>query len=280
MYEAHYGLNQLPFTLTPNTSLFHGLVPHYEAIQTILAAIKMGEGVMKVTGEVGTGKTLVCRMLINQLPSNIELVYLPNPVMSGHELRQAMAKELWLDTSGDGSALVDRIHEKLIDLQTEGRTVVVLIDEAQALSDETLETLRLFGNLETDYKKLMQIVLFGQPELNERLSQHHLRQFRQRITFTADLRSLSLSETAAYIDFRIEQSGGNTNLFPLSFKKSIWHASSGIPRVINKICHKALLLSFTQQRTVLTRDDLYHAIVDTSDTLKPKYRFPLLWGWS
>jgi MSHA biogenesis protein MshM len=280
MYEAHYGLSQLPFTLTPNTSLFHGLIPHYEAIQTVLAAIKMGEGVMKVTGEVGTGKTLVCRMLINQLPADIELIYLPNPVMDGHELRQAMAKELWLDTSGDGYALLDRIHEKLIDLQAEGKSIVVLIDEAQALSDETLETLRLFGNLETDYKKLLQIVLFGQPELNDRLMQHNLRQFRQRITFSADLRALSLSETVAYIDFRIEQSGGRKSLFPLSYKKAVWIASGGIPRVVNKICHKALLLGFTHHRSALIRDDIYHAIVDTSDTLKPKYRFPLLWGWS
>ena len=161
MYESHFGLKQLPFTLTPNTSLFHGLLPHYEAIQTVLSAISMGEGVIKVTGEIGTGKTLVCRMLMNQLPSNVELLYLPNPVMNGHELRQALAKELRIEQHGDDIALTDRIHEKIIELQALGKTAVVFLDEAQALSDEALETLRLFGNLETDYKKLLQIVLFG-----------------------------------------------------------------------------------------------------------------------
>lgn len=279
MYEAHFGLKQLPFTLTPNTSLFHSLSPHYEAIQTVLSAISMGEGVIKVTGEIGTGKTLVCRMLMNQLPSSIELLYLPNPVMNGHELRQALAKELWLEQHGDDIALTDRIHEKLIDLQMEGKTAVVFIDEAQALSDEALETLRLFGNLETDHTKLLQIVLFGQPELDERLQQHHLRQLRQRITFSAYLRALNLNETAAYIEFRMKGAGAKQNPFSLSQMKTIWKATSGVPRLINQVCHKSLLISFSEQADCISQKSVFHAILDTTDTAKPKYYFPLFWGW-
>ena len=279
MYEQHFGLKQLPFTLTPNTSLFHGLLPHYEAIQIVLSAISMGEGIIKVTGEIGTGKTLVCRMLMSQIPIDVELLYLPNPVMNGYELRQALAKELWLEQDGDGIALTDRIHEKLIDLHAKGKAVVVFIDEAQALSDEALETLRLFGNLETDYSKLLQIVLFGQPELDERLKQYHLRQLRQRITFSATLRVLNVSETVAYIEYRMNKSGCEHNLFTLSQMKAIWRASNGVPRIINQICHKSLLISFAEQLDVVSSKSVFNAILDTIDAIKPKYYFPKFWGW-
>ncbi|MCP3698723.1 MAG: AAA family ATPase [Aliivibrio sp.] len=279
MYEQHFGLKQLPFTLTPNTSLFYGLPPHYEAIQTVLSAISMGEGVIKVTGEIGTGKTLVCRMLMSQLPMNVELLYLPNPVMNGRELRQALAKELWLEQEGDSTALTELIHEKLIDIQAEGKSAVVFIDEAQALSDEALETLRLFGNLETDYTKLLQIVLFGQPELDQRLQQHHLRQLRQRITFSVKLRSLNVNEAVAYITYRMKESGAQVNLFTLTQMKAVWRASSGVPRLINQICHKALLISFAEQLDKVSKKAVFNAILDTTDTIKPKYYFPKFWGW-
>ncbi|MGR6833074.1 ExeA family protein [Aliivibrio wodanis] len=279
MYEQHFGLKQLPFTLTPNTSLFHGLLPHYEAIKMVLSAISMGEGIIKVTGEIGTGKTLVCRMLMSQLPANVELLYLPNPMMNSHELRQALAKELWIDQDGDGIALTDRIHDRLIDLQAEGKTAVVFLDEAQALSDEALETLRLFGNLETDYTKLLQIVLFGQPELDERLQQYHLRQLRQRITFSATLRALNISETVAYINYRMSESGCENNPFTLSQMKAIWRASSGVPRLINQLCHKALLISFSEELDKISQKSVFNAILDTTDTVKPMYYFPKFWGW-
>ncbi|MDD9157383.1 AAA family ATPase [Aliivibrio sp. S4TY2] len=279
MYEQHFGLKQLPFTLTPNTSLFHGLPPHYEAIQTVLSAISMGEGVIKVTGEIGTGKTLVCRMLMSQLPMNVELLYLPNPVMNGRELRQALAKELWLEQEGDGTALTELIHEKLIDIQAEGKSAVVFIDEAQVLSDEALETLRLFGNLETDYTKLLQIVLFGQPELDERLQQYHLRQLRQRITFSAKLRSLNVNEAVAYITYRMKESGAQVNPFTLSQMKAVWRASSGVPRLINQICHKALLISFSEKLDKVSKKAVFNAIIDTTDTIKPKHYLPKFWGW-
>jgi len=277
MYQTFYGFNQAPFALTPNTELFQGLPPHYEAIQTVLSAVEMGEGVIKVSGEVGTGKTMVCRMLINQLAEQVALVYLPNPQLSADELRLAVAKELGIEVGGD--SLVDSIHAKLLELHKQGRQVVALIDEAQGLSNEALEAIRLFGNLETEQAKLMQIVLLGQPELDSRLEQHHLRQLRQRISFSANLRSLSMAETFAYIDHRLQVSGGNAKLFDKSVKKAIWKASKGVPRLINQVCHKALLLAYTQQETHVQNQHVFDAINDTLDTLKPKFKTPVLWGW-
>lgn len=161
---------------------------------------------------------MVCRMLVNHLKDCTALIYLPNPVLSGTDLRHAVAKELDL-TIYNEATLVDNIQHKLIDLHNSGLRVVAILDEAQALSDEALETLRLFGNLETEDKKLLQIVLFGQPELDARLEAYHLRQFRQRITFSSTLRSLTLDETVAYIDNRITKSGGNPELFSLNQKR-------------------------------------------------------------
>lgn len=278
MYQSFYGFNQAPFSLTPNTELFQGLPPHYEAIQTVLSAIEMGEGVIKVSGEVGTGKTMVCRMLINQLADQVALVYLPNPQLSAEELRLAVVKELAIVISEEES-IVDAIHAKLLELHKQGRRVVALVDEAQCLSDESLETIRLFGNLETEQAKLMQIVLLGQPELDSRLEEHHLRQLRQRISFSANLRSLSMAETFAYIEHRLQISGGNAKLFDNTVKKAIWRSSRGVPRLINQVCHKSLLLAFTHKDTHVQNSHVFDAINDTLDTLKPKFKKPVLWGW-
>ena len=278
MYQGFYGFEQPPFALTPDTELFHGLPPHYEAIQTVISAVGMGEGVIKVTGEVGTGKTMVCRMLINQFPDAVQLVYLPNPVLSGNELKQAIARELEIPEPEQGT-IVDTIQAELLAIHARGRQVVALIDEAQALSDEALETLRLFGNLETEEKKLLQLVLLGQPELDTRLAQHHMRQFRQRITFSAGLRPLSVAEVVAYITHRIEMSGGKAELFTLAQKKAIWKASRGIPRLINQICHKALLVAFSVRSETVQNKHLFAAFHDTYDARKPLFYTPVLWGW-
>lgn len=239
----------------------------------------MGEGVIKVTGEVGTGKTMVCRMLVNHLKNCTALIYLPNPVLSGADLRHAVAKELDLTVENEAS-LVDNIQHKLIELHNSGLRVVAIIDEAQALSDEALETLRLFGNLETEDKKLLQIVLLGQPELDARLEAYHLRQFRQRITFSSTLRALTLDETVAYIDNRIAKSGGNPELFSLNQKKAICRSSLGIPRLINQLCHKALLLSFSESKKSIDNQHLFSAMHETYDVCKPKFKTPILWGWN
>lgn len=279
MYLEHFGLENLPFHLTPDTELFLGLEPHYEAIQTVMAALSMGEGLIKVTGEVGTGKTMVCRVMAKLFEPHIQLVFVPNPALNGEQLRAAVATELGIEKT-EFASIVDDVQRRLIDLTVQGKQVVVMIDEAQALSDDALEVLRLFGNLETEQRKLLQIVLFGQPELDERLAQHHLRQFRQRITFSAELRGLTLDETVAYIDNRLSKVGGNPCLFSLSHKKAVWRASKGYPRLINQICHKTLLIACSQKLVRVTNHQLYTAIHDTYDSCKPKFKSPLLWGWS
>jgi len=280
MYLTHFGFTQHPFHLTPDTGLFLGLEPHYEAIQTVSAALQMGEGVIKVTGEVGTGKTMVCRMLLAHLNDYVELIYLPNPVLNGDDLRKAIATELQIDSSYSSVGLVEAIQARLIEHHRGGKRVVALLDEAQALSDEALEVLRLFGNLETEQTKLLQLVLIGQPELDERLEQHHLRQFRQRITFSAKLRPLDMSETVAYIENRLTKSGCEKKLFNLGQKKAIWKSCQGIPRLINQVCHKALLLAFYEREQQVKNQHLYAAIHDTYDTCKPKFKAPVIWGWS
>ncbi len=279
MYLEHFGFEQLPFTLTPKTELFLGLGPHYEAIQTVNTALELGEGLIKVTGEVGTGKTMVCRMMVRHFPPHVQLVYLPNPALNGDELRVAIAAELGI-VDQPISSLVEQIQRRLIALAKEGKQVVVFVDEAQALPDDALEALRLFGNIETEDNKLLHIVLIGQPELDERLQQHHLRQLRQRITFSASLRPLNLDEAVAYIDNRLEKAGGQATLFSLTQKKSIWLASQGIPRLINQICHKAMVIAYSKGSQQITNKYLFDAVHDTYDSRKPKFKTPMLWGWN
>ncbi len=279
MYQAFFGFHTPPFALTPNTALFHALPPHYEALNTVLSAVKMGEGVVKVTGEVGTGKTMVCRMLLNQFSSDTGLIYLPNPAASGEALYRLIAHDLGVEAHSTND-LVNVIQEKLLALSAMGQHVVALLDEAQAMSDEALESLRLLGNLETEDRKLLQIVLFGQPELDERLASHHMRQLRQRITFNARLRPLSLSEGCAYIQYRIKESGGSEALFPLSQRKAIWKAAKGIPRLVNQICHKTLLLAYSSSSNKINNRHIYEAIYDTYDAVKPRHYKPYFWGWN
>ncbi len=279
MYLPHFGFRVQPFSLTPNTEMFLGLAPHYEAMQTILAAIKMGEGVIKVTGEVGTGKTMVCRKLIEHIESYVELVYLPNPVLNGEQLQLAVAREMGIK-SEDSSNIVSLIHEHLIQIHSSGRRCVLIVDEAQSLPPEALEALRLLGNLETHQHKLIQLVVFGQPELDERLATHELRQFRQRITFCCALRPLSLDEAVAYIDNRLKVAAGGIDIFSLEQKKAIWRSAAGIPRLINQISHKALLAAFNDDCHATKNQHVYQAMHDTFDACKPKFKTPVFWGWS
>ncbi|GEM75941.1 ExeA family protein [Vibrio sagamiensis] len=279
MYLSHFGLRIFPFSLTPNTDMFLGLLPHYEAIQTIIAAVKMGEGVIKVTGEVGTGKTMVCRKLMEYIEPYVKLVYLPNPILDGKQLQFAVAQELGLKNI-DYLNVVPLIQEKLIDHHSQGQKTVLIVDEAQALSSEGLETLRLLGNLETRQHKLIQLVLFGQPELDARLEQPEMRQFRQRITFNCWLRTLSVEEGVAYINYRLDKAGSSGHIFSTDQKKAIWRSAMGTPRLINQISHKALLSAFHDHCTLLKNQHVFLAIHDTYDACKPKFKTPIFWGWS
>ncbi|MGF1680616.1 ExeA family protein [Photobacterium minamisatsumaniensis] len=281
MYLSHFGLTSAPFALTPNTQFFHALPPHLEAITTTLAALEMGEGIIQISGEVGTGKTLVCRMIINQLPAHFELAYLPTPAACGNELRMALAKELNIDSTGDTATLTERLHQALLERKAKRKSVVLILDEAQALSDEVLEVIRLLGNLETEHEKLLHIILLGQPELDQRLAQHHMRQFRQRITFRSCLRELELAEAVAYIEHRLNSVSKQEyqSLFSLAQYKEIWTASYGIPRLINQLCHKALIAACSDNRLKVSRHDVLLAIKDTLGARQPRWTYPVLWGW-
>ncbi|MEI6859482.1 MAG: AAA family ATPase [Shewanella sp.] len=269
MYQQHFGLTETPFSLTPNTEFFFGLAPHVEALQVLQIALQTGEGFIKVTGEVGTGKTLICRKLINELPPKFHCAYLPNPYLSPAELRWAVALELGLKYSAgiDQMQLTGLIQQQLLALCANGHSIVLVLDEAQAIPDESLEALRLFTNLETETRKLLQVVLFAQPELDERLNQHRFRQLRQRITFCYCLRPLTLDEASAYIQHRLTVAGHvGQSLFSYKNTRVLAIASKGIPRLINVLAHKALLLSFGEGTERVEYRHIRDAIIDTKDT--------------
>lgn len=266
MYLYHFGLTELPFTLTPNTNFFLALEPHNEALAVLMTALKTGEGFIKVIGEVGTGKTLLCRKLLNEIPEHFVTAYIPNPYLNPDELRRAVAIELGVKQAQRMSVqlLTQRIQSRLLELHRKGHSVVLILDEAQALPEESLEALRLFTNLETETRKLLQVVLFAQPELDQRLAQSNFRQLRQRITFSYQLRAMKAAEVQQYIQYRLQVAGyKGAELFSASLCKKITKASQGIPRLVNILCHKMLMLSYGQGNYQMTKKQLSAAVKDT-----------------
>ena len=280
MYKAHFGLTEVPFGLTPNTQFYHPLEPHFEALQVLTTALAAGEGFIKVTGEVGTGKTLICRKLLNELSDNYVIAYLPNPYLTPNEIRAAIASELSIDASLDQHQLTEALNHRLIALSAEDKQVVLLIDEAQVLPHETLEALRLISNLETESKKLLQVVLFGQPELDTRLQQDNLRQLRQRITFSYQLRPLLANETSSYVEHRLTVSGyRGAPLFEAKALRLLHQASGGIPRLINILAHKCLMLSYGENVRNINTKLVKLAIQDTESAMQPRnLRLPIMAG--
>jgi MSHA biogenesis protein MshM len=269
MYLYHFGLTELPFTLTPNTAFYVGLEPHNEALAVLLTALKTGEGFIKVVGEVGTGKTLLCRKLLNEIPEHFVTAYIPNPYLKPDELRRAVAVELGVKQAQRMSLqlLTQRIQQRLLELHNEGHSVVLILDEAQALPEESLEALRLFTNLETETRKLLQVVLFAQPELDARLATTKFRQLKQRITFSYRLRPMTTLEVQRYIQHRLQVAGyKGAALFSNALAKKVAKVSQGIPRLVNVLCHKMLMLSYGQGQYQLTNQHLSSAIKDTEST--------------
>ncbi|MDM7859145.1 AAA family ATPase [Alteromonas sp. ASW11-36] len=276
MYLYHFGIKELPFTLTPNTQYFFGLPSHQEALQVLTTALKTGEGFIKVTGEVGTGKTLICRKLLNELPDHFVSAYIPNPMLSPSELRRAVATELGVELTenSDQQEFTQRIQQRLIDIHQQRQSVVLIIDEAQALPVESIESLRLMTNLETESRKLLQVVLFGQPELDEKLGLPELRQLKQRITFSYSLRLMDADQVHQYVQHRMRIAGySGVELFDRRCAEALFRASQGTPRVVNVLCHKALMLAYGQGRNKIETADIRAAIADTeaAHALKPTY---------
>ncbi len=280
MYLAHFGLRAAPFGLTPNTEFYFGLPPHEEALEVLRVALTQGEGFIKVTGEVGTGKTLLLRKLLGELGANHQVAYLPNPYLNPDELRQALALELGIGVSAQDLVVTDAIQRRLIELRQAGRPVILLLDEAQAIPDTTLEAIRLFGNLETESSKLLQVVLFGQPELDRRLAEPGLRQLRQRITFSYRLRPLLLDETRAYLEYRLQVSGYlGAPLFSPRALARLWRAGRGIPRLINILAHKSLMLAYGRGERLVRPQHVRIAMTDTDDVIaRYPYGYWLLGG--
>ncbi|EGM76643.1 type II secretory pathway, component ExeA (Putative ATPase) [Rheinheimera sp. A13L] len=267
LYLRHFGLQQTPFSLTPNTAFYVDLPQHHEALEVLTTALNVGEGFIKVTGEVGTGKTMLCRKLMNEAPDDWVIAYIPDPYLSPVELRWAFATELGLKQSDtiDNQQLVQLLQHCLVALAAEGKRVVLIIDEAQALPDDTLEALRLLTNLETEQRKLLQVVLFGQPELDKRLASYKFRQLRQRVSFSYFLRGMSYYEVQAYISARVDIAGVRQPLFSPGALKAIWKYSRGIPRLVNVLSHKGLMLAFGENKLQVDTRHLRYAAKDTED---------------
>lgn len=268
MYESFFGLREKPFALTPNTEFLVQLAPYQACLNLLRVALDEGEGFIKVSGEVGTGKTLLCRALLNQLdPARYQVAYLPNPCLTPLELRQALARELHVGAllKADHSGLLDDLlTRRLIELAAAGMSVVVLIDEAQALPEETLEALRLLTNLETERTKLLQVVLFGQPELDATLERHEFRQLRQRITFSYRLRALDTTDVRRYLQERLAVAGYRGEpLFSDAAVRRLVQGSGGIPRLLNILAHKSLMVAYGQGRRQIGPAQVARAIADT-----------------
>lgn len=278
IYLQYFGLEKAPFSLTADPQFYIDFIPHKEALEVITTALSFGESILKITGEVGTGKTLLCNKLQQELAEQYLICTIDNAYLSAHELRCLLANKIGVDKAefDEQFLLTEKIKERLLVLLNEGRKVLVLVDEAQALPDATLEALRLFSNLESDATKLLQVVLFGQPELDVRLADNKLRQLRQRITFSYQLRALSDNEIEHYISERLKQAGyRGARLFSRSVCRKISQASRGIPRLINVLAHKVLILSYGQQDYKITPKLVKEAVTDTEDA----YALPSMSKW-
>ena len=265
MYLYRFGMKKLPFGLTPDTSFFCPMPTHVEALNVLHFAIESGEALVKVIGEVGTGKTLLCRLLLNELEGKRTTAYIPYPKLSSRELKFALAKELGIRISATcrEDQLSQRIQTRLINLNKQSGPVVLLIDECQVFDEEGLETLRLFTNLETEQQKLLQIVMFGQPELDETLKRKSLRQIKQRIAFSYQLTSLNFCQVTSYVCHRLKTAGHLPIPVSAAAGYLIYHYSKGVPRLVNILCHKALLLAFGQDKRKISASNIVSAARDT-----------------
>ena len=255
MYTEYYHFHEKPFGLTPNPAYLFLGESHREALNHLNFGIQQKEGFILITGDVGTGKTTLCRTLLSQLKNGYQTAYIFNPVLSLKDLLKNILEELG-ETVKPGKTkrdLIVWINQRLLDFYRQGIKTVLIIDEAQDLSSEVLENIRLLSNLETTRDKLLQIVLVGQPELEKKLSLHSLRQLNQRITIRYHLKALTFEETRDYIHHRIIIAGNAASVrFDDSAVRVIYRLSRGIPRLINQLCDRALLAGYVAQRRDIT----------------------------
>jgi MSHA biogenesis protein MshM len=272
LYLEHFGLNELPFSITPDTSFTVITRSHQEGLNTLLVALASGEGFIKITGEVGTGKTLLCRRLLQAMPENGVSAYLPNPYLAPRTLLLALAEELKVPVPADcdDHHLLQSVNNTLLEHAAAERPVIVCIDEAQAMPLETLESLRLLSNLETEKRKLLQIVLFGQPELDRKLAEPSVRQLLQRIAFHYHLHGLDRHEVAAYLAHRLRVAGyRGEGVFAPRSVRALHRASRGTPRLLNILAHKSLLAAYGDGRHAVKVEHIRRAVADTEGASSP-----------
>ena len=265
LYLEHFGLAEPPFRITPHTDFFFDGADRGATLDALIYAILHDEGIVKLSGEVGSGKTMLCRVLMERLPPHVETIYLATPSLARDEILHAIADDLELRLTHERTTVALReLQEHLIRLYGAGRRVVVLIDEAHVMPEETLEQVRLLSNLESNRHKLMQLVLFGQPELDATLAKPSLRQLRDRITHAFRMRPLSEPEVAKYVSFRMRAAGyRGPDVFALGALVRVARASGGLTRRINILADKSLLAAFTQNVHAVTERHVRAAIADS-----------------
>ena len=264
MYLEHFGLREAPFRITPHTGFFYDGAQRGATLEALLYAVTHDEGIVKVTGEVGSGKTMLCRMLLERLPEHVESIYLANPSLNREELLYALADELKIPSTPQRTHLLLReIQQHLVTLYSQGRRVLVLIDEAHAMPAESLEEIRLLSNLESRQHKLLQIVLFGQPELNGVLSAQDMRQLRERITHNFALEPLQHTDIGTYLMFRLRAAGyRGPDLFSPAALQLFAQTSEGLTRRLNLLADKALLAAFANNTHLIDTREAQAAIAD------------------
>jgi len=272
MYYKYFGLNQPPFKITPDTSLFFPGGNRGAVLEALIYAITEGEGIVKVVGEVGSGKTMLCRMLEVELPENVEVVYLANPSLSPENILHAIAFELKLNVTETDNRLkvMNELQSYLLDRHADNRQIVVFVEEAQGMPIATLEEIRLLSNLETTQNKLLQIVLFGQPELDEKIATREIRQLKERITYSFLLAPFKVDEVRDYLNSRLRTCGYRSeNVFSPSAVRAISKYSTGLLRRINILADKALLAAYASNTHKVTRGHVKVAARD-SEFLKSR----------
>lgn len=266
MYQEHFGLTRPPFKITPDTSLFYEGSQRGAALGALTYAIKSGEGIIKVVGEVGSGKTMLCRMLEVRLRNEVDLVYIANPSLSPDNILHVIAHELQLDVNNEMSKVdvMQRIQAHLLAKHASNRQVVLFVEEAQSMPIETLEEIRLLSNLETDENKLLQMVLFGQPELDEKLAKPQIRQLKERITHSFHLSPFLQDDTLQYLNFRLRAVGyKGPDLFNKKTAGIVKKYSAGLTRRINIVADKSMLAAFSEGGHTITSAHVKTAAIDS-----------------
>jgi len=281
VYTNHFGLKHFPFTITPDTDFFLDYGEFKDGLEMLLFSLLANEGMIKITGVAGMGKTLLCQKLRQSLDDNFMAIHLTNPSMSPGTLYRMFANQLGLKTSVNTSLSeqLDSIDRQLRTLQEEGAQVVLLIDEAQVLSNKCLEALRFLSNLETEKMKRLQIVLFGQPELDDRLQQRDMQAIEQRIAFSHQLKPLTEEAMTVYIEHRLHVAGyRGAPLFNPKALNLLHRGSGGVPRIINILAHKAMLVAFGRGSRMVDTSAVRQAIADTEGAIRQTNPFKVFNG--